>query len=135
MYFNSHFGYGITLNMLRPFNSLILNMGQQSPSGLWIWMPHIHYTLNWLSPWIEYAAFVNAEVSANYCMPQREKHHIISCAEPCTATKILHLLDNVDSALEAIRFGNFLALLAGNIELCVFVGAFWWPDPNIFWWL
>ena len=38
-----------------------------------------------------------------YCMPQRVgQHHIISCAEPCTATKFLHLLDNVDSALEAI---------------------------------
>ena len=61
-----------------------------------------------------------------YCMPQRVgQHHIISCAEPCTATKFLHLLDNVDSALKAIRFGNFLVLLAGNIGLCVFVGAFW----------
>ena len=59
-------------------------------------------------------------------MPQRVgQHHIISCAGPCTTTKILHLLDNVDSALEAILFGNFLALLAGNIGLCVFVGAFW----------
>ena len=61
-----------------------------------------------------------------YCMPQRVgHHHIISRAEPCAATKFLHLLDNVDSALEAIRFGNFLAPLAGNIGLCVFVGAFW----------
>ena len=67
-------------------------------------------------------------------MPQRVgQHHIISCVEPCTATKFLYLLDNVDSALEAIRFGNFLDLLARNIGLCVFVGAFWWPDPNIFW--
>ena len=41
----------------------------------------------------------------SYCMPQRVgQHHIISCVEPCTATKFLHLLDNVDSALEAIRF-------------------------------
>ena len=62
----------------------------------------------------------------NYCMPQRVgQHYIISCAEPWTATKFLHLVDNVDSALEAIRFGNFLALLAGNIGLCVFAGAFW----------
>ena len=61
-----------------------------------------------------------------YCMPQRVgQRHVISCAEPCTATKILHLLDNVDSALEAIQLGNSLALLAGNIGLCVFVGAFW----------
>ena len=59
-------------------------------------------------------------------MPQRVgQHHIILRAEPCTATKFLHLLDNVDSALEAIRFGNFLALLAGNIGLCVFAGTFW----------
>ena len=48
--------------------------------------------------------------------------HVRSLAQ---ATKFLHLLDNVDSALEAIRFGNFLAPLAGNIGLCVFVGAFW----------
>ena len=61
-----------------------------------------------------------------YCMPQRvRQHHLISCAEPCTATKFLHLLDNVDSALEVIRFGIFLALLAGNIGLCVLTGAFW----------
>ena len=61
-----------------------------------------------------------------YCMPQRVgQHHIISCAEPSTATNFLHLLDNVDSALEAIPFENFLALLAGNIGLSVFVGAFW----------
>ena len=59
-------------------------------------------------------------------MPQRVgQGHSISCAEPCTATKFLHLLDNVDSASEAIRFGNFLSPLAGNIGLCVFVGAFW----------
>ena len=59
-------------------------------------------------------------------MPQRVgQHHIISCAEPYTATKFLYLLDNVDSALEAIQFGNFLALLAENIGLCVFAGAFW----------
>ena len=32
-------------------------------------------------------------------------------------SKILHILDNVDSALEAIRYGNFLALLAENIGL------------------
>ena len=69
----------------------------------------------------------NHLVSHNmYCMPQRVgQHHIISCAEPCKATQFLHLLDNVDSALEAIRFGNFLALLAGNIGLSVFAGAFW----------
>ena len=59
-------------------------------------------------------------------MPQRVgQHHIISCAEPWTATECLQLVDNVDAALEAIRFGNFLALLAGNIGLCVFAGAFW----------
>ena len=52
-----------------------------------------------------------------YCMPQRVgQHHIISSAEPCTATKFLHLLDNVDSALEAIQFGNFLALLAEILD-------------------
>jgi len=61
-----------------------------------------------------------------YCMPQRVgQHHIISSAEPCTATNFLHLLDNVDSALEAIQFGNYLALLAGNFGLCAIVGAFW----------
>ena len=59
-------------------------------------------------------------------MPQRVgQHHIISRAEPCAETKFLRLLDTVDSALEAIGFGNFLAPLAGNIGLCVFVGAFW----------
>ena len=59
-------------------------------------------------------------------MPQRVgQRHIISCVEPSTASKKFHLLDNVDSALEAIRFGNFLALLAGNIGLCVFAGALW----------
>ena len=59
-------------------------------------------------------------------MPQRVgQRHIISRVEPCAATKFLHLLDNVDSALEAIPFENFLALLAGNIGLSVFVGAFW----------
>ena len=64
-------------------------------------------------------------LSWTYCMPQRVgQHHIISGAEHWTAIKFLHLLDNVDSALEAIRFGNFLALLAGNIGLCVFIGAF-----------
>ena len=59
-------------------------------------------------------------------MPQRVgQDHIISYAEPCTATKFLHLLDNVDSALGATRFDNFQALLAGNFGLCVFIGAFW----------
>ena len=63
---------------------------------------------------------------SKYCMPQRVgQHNIISCAEPCTATKFLHLVDNVDSALEAIQFENFLALFAGNFGFCVFVGAFW----------
>ena len=65
------------------------------------------------------------KLSAIYHMPQRVgQHHTISRAEPFAATKFLHLLDNVDSALEAIRFGNFLAPLAGNIGLCVFIGAF-----------
>ena len=69
---------------------------------------------------------IQALVSEIYCMPQRVgQHHIISRAELCVATKFLHLLDNVDSALEAIRFGNFLAPLAGNIGLCVFTSAFW----------
>ena len=73
-----------------------------------------------------YAICCTSVVLEKYCMPQRVgQHYIISCAEPCTATKFLHLLDNVDSALEAIRFGNFLALLAGNIGLYVFAGAFW----------
>ena len=58
-------------------------------------------------------------------MPQRVgQHHIISSVEPCTASRFLHLLNNVDSALEAIQFGNFLALVAGNIGICVFVGSF-----------
>ena len=38
--------------------------------------------------------------------------------DPSTVTS------DVDSALEAIRFGNFLGLFAGNIEVCVFVSAF-----------